>query len=68
LASRFPSVATALEGTRQPAAGPAGGIRLTRLTVGLGGRAPLLAVSEPAPGDPGPDVRRLTGSLPSVGR
>lgn len=71
LAGTYPSVAAALEGTQAPAAGPAGGIRLTRLTMGPSSGRPSLSVVAP-PGLPGgpaaEDIRRRTGTLRSVGQ
>ena len=70
LAAVHPGVASALEGVGRPeAVGPAGGTRLSRLTIAPGSRLSLVA--------PGPstadalgaeEVRRMTGSLPRVER
>ncbi len=63
LAGVHPEIAQALEGTRRPAAGPAGGQRLSRLTMAPGNRMSI--VSAPS-GPTAEEVRRMTGSMPAV--
>ncbi len=67
LAGVHPTVAQALEGVSGPAgtvpAGPAGGQRLSRLTMAPGHRMSIVA----APSGPSAEeVRRMTGSMPAV--
>ena len=64
-AATFPSVGQALEGVTAPAAAPAGGVRLTRMTMAPMPAIPAPASSAPVPPSPA-DVRRMTGSLPVV--
>ena len=71
LASTHPSIASALAGTTPARVGPAGGTRLSRMTIGLVRTPPDGAPAQPGAGVSGPsadEVRRLTGSLPAVGR
>jgi ABC-type multidrug transport system fused ATPase/permease subunit len=71
LASIYPSVATALEGARVPAVAPAGGTRLTRLTLGPAGRPSLSVVGPPtgvSGGSAAENIRRRTGTLRAVGQ
>ena len=65
LAGVHPQIAQALEGTTKPAAGPAGGQRLSRLTMAPGNRMSI--VQAPA-GPSAEEVRRMTGSMPAVGQ
>ncbi len=68
LAALHPAVAAALEGARTaaPAPAPAGGRRLTRMTMGPGARLSAVA---PVVAGPGPDqVRRASGTFGAVGR
>jgi len=69
LAAIHPSVAATLEGAAASAAVPAGGTRLSRLTIAPGSRLSIVAL--PAGNDGAPsaeDVRRMTGSMPAVKR
>ncbi len=67
LAAAHPSVATALEGGGATAAAPAGGTRLSRLTIAPGSRLSLVLAEASAPAPPSAeDVRRMTGSMPAV--
>ena len=67
IAAEHPSVATALEGGGAAAAAPAGGTRLSRLTIAPGSRLSLLMADASAPAPPSAeDVRRMTGSMPAV--
>ncbi len=63
-----PSVAAALEGgAPSDDAVPAGGTRLSRLTIAPGSRLSLVAPIAGAGAPPNAeDVRRMTGSMPAV--
>ena len=70
LAASLPAVGAALEGTRAPAAAPAGGRRLTRMTLMPGARLSLVGSSVSAAPEPSAptadDVRRATGTFGAV--
>ena len=68
LATKYPSVATALEGRVRPAVAPAGGQRLSRLTMGQASvqERPGLARPSAPPAPTGDDVRRFSGSFRAV--
>ena len=70
LAAVHPSVALALEGGAASAAVPAGGTRLSRLTIAPGSRLSIVmpGVGGASGAPSADDVRRLTGSMPSVKR
>ena len=65
LAAVHPSVGAALEGRDAPDAVPAGGTRLSRLTIAPGSRLSIVAPAAAA-APSAEDVRRLTGSMPAV--
>jgi CRP-like cAMP-binding protein len=70
LAGQFPTVGAALEGRSAPAAAPAGGHRLSRVTFAVSkDQARQLLQAAPAAAAPSPDeaeVRRLTGAFKAV--
>jgi len=67
IAAEHPSVASALQGGGPSAPAPAGGTRLSRLTIAPGSRLSLLLADATAPPPPNAeDVRRMTGSMPAV--
>jgi CRP-like cAMP-binding protein len=69
LAAVHPSVAVALEGGGASAAVPAGGTRLSRLTIAPGSRLSIVLPSANGGTEGAPsadDVRRMTGSMPAV--
>jgi energy-coupling factor transporter ATP-binding protein EcfA2 len=70
LAASLPAVGAALEGSRPPAVSPAGGRRLTRMTLMPGNRLSVVGAavsSAPVPAGPSPDdVRRVTGTFGAV--
>ena len=69
LAATHPDIAAALEGTARRTVGPAGGTRLSRMTIGVSRALPSMEPAAAPVGAPSADeVRRLTGSLPAVGR
>jgi len=69
LAATHPDIAAALEGTARRTVGPAGGTRLSRMTIGVSRALPSVEpVAAPVGAPSADEVRRLTGSLPAVGR
>ena len=72
IAAHQPSVASALDGRGAPQAGPAGGQRLSRVTVGLSAaaaREALASAAGPGAASAAPaeaEVRRLTGTYRAV--
>jgi ABC-type multidrug transport system fused ATPase/permease subunit len=71
LAGAYPSVAAALEGTHAPAAAPAGGTRLTRMTMGPGGKSSLSVVAPPtgvSGASASDEIRRRTGTMRAIGQ
>ena len=69
LAATHAEIAAALEGTTRRTIGPAGGTRLSRMTMGVSRAVPAVDPAGASVIVPGAeDVRRLTGSMPAVGR
>ena len=69
LAASHPDIAAALEGTTPRTIGPAGGTRLSRMTIGVSRAMPAVEPVGATVGAPSADdVRRLTGSMPAVVR
>ncbi len=69
LAAVHAEIAAALEGTARRTVGPAGGTRLSRMTIGVSRSLPSMEpVAAPVGAPSADEVRRLTGSLPAVGR
>lgn len=66
LAASLPPVGAALEGSRAPIAAPAGGRRLTRMTLMPGARLSPVASAVSAAGPSSDDVRRATGTFGAV--
>ena len=69
LAASHAEIAAALEGTTRRTVGPAGGTRLSRMTIGVSrSMAAVEPAAAPVGGPSADEVRRLTGSLPAVSR